>query len=41
MSYIFSQCIKLLGQVRFVTFTFSSLEYIYSLYFTLVRFKLE
>jgi hypothetical protein len=43
VDYIFSQCIKMLGLVRTLTFSFSSLDclYIYMLYFTLVRSKLE
>jgi hypothetical protein len=36
VSYKFSQCIKFLGLVRSVTFSLSSLEYLYILYFTLV-----
>jgi hypothetical protein len=39
--YIFSQCIKLLGLVRAITFPFSSLGSLYILYFTLIRSKLE
>lgn len=34
VKYIFSRCFKLLGLVRCVTFSFSSLECIYILYFT-------
>jgi hypothetical protein len=41
VDYIVSQCIKLLGLVRTLTFSFSSLECLYVLYFTLVRSKLE
>jgi hypothetical protein len=37
VDYIFSQCIKLLGLVRNLTFPFSSLDCLYMLYFTLVR----
>jgi hypothetical protein len=35
------QCIKLLGLVRTLTFSFSSLDCLYMLYFTFVRSKLE
>jgi hypothetical protein len=41
VDYIFSQCIKLLGLVSTLTFSFSSLDCLYMLYFTLVRSKLE
>jgi hypothetical protein len=41
VDYIFLQCIKLLGLVRTLTFSFSSLDCLYMLYFTLVRRKLE
>jgi hypothetical protein len=41
VDYIFSWCIKLLGLVRTLTFSFSSLDCLYMLYFTLVRSKLE
>jgi hypothetical protein len=41
VDYIFSQCIKLLGLVRTLTFSFSSLDCLYMLYFTLFRSKLE
>jgi hypothetical protein len=41
VDYIFSECIKLLGIIRSITFTFSSLECLYTLYLTLVRSKLE
>jgi hypothetical protein len=37
----FSHCIKLLGLVSSITFTFSCLEYMYRLYVTLFRSKLE
>jgi hypothetical protein len=38
---IISECIKLLGLIRSITYRFSSLECLYVLYFTLVRSKLE
>jgi hypothetical protein len=38
---IFSECIKLLGLIRSITFRFFSLDCLYAFYFTLVRFKLE
>jgi hypothetical protein len=38
---IFSECIKLLGLIRSITFRFASLDCLYALYFTLVRSKLE
>jgi hypothetical protein len=38
--YIFSECIKLLGIIRSITYRFSSLECLYVLYFTLVRSRL-
>jgi hypothetical protein len=38
---IFSRCIKLLCLARILTFTVSSLEYIHTLYITLVKTKLE
>ena len=41
VNYIFSECIKLLGLIRSITYRFSSLESLYVLYFTLVRSKLE
>jgi hypothetical protein len=41
VNYIFSHCIKLLGLVRNLTFSFASLERVYTLYYTLVRSKLE
>jgi hypothetical protein len=41
VDYILSQCIKLLGLVRTLTFSFSSLDCLYMLYFTLVRSKTE
>ncbi|KDR18918.1 hypothetical protein L798_06656 [Zootermopsis nevadensis] len=41
VDHIFSHCIKLLGLVRTLTFSFSSLDCLYMLYVTLVRSKLE
>jgi hypothetical protein len=41
VNYIFTQCIKLLGLVRSITFNFSSVECMLRLYTTLVRSKLE
>jgi hypothetical protein len=41
VDYIFSQCIKLLGLVRAITFPFSSIGSLYMLYCTLIRSKLE
>jgi hypothetical protein len=41
VDYIFSQCIKMLGLVHTLTFSFSSMDCLYMLYFTLVRSKLE
>jgi hypothetical protein len=41
VDYIFSRCVKLLGLVRTLTFSFSSLDCLHMLYFTLVRSKLE
>jgi hypothetical protein len=41
VSYICSLCIKLLGLVRSINFTFSSLECLCISYFTSVRSKLE
>jgi hypothetical protein len=41
VSYVFSECIKLLDLIRSITYSFSSLECLYVLYFTLVRSKLE
>jgi hypothetical protein len=38
---LFSECIKLLGLIRSITYRFSSLECLYVLYFTLVRSNLE
>jgi hypothetical protein len=39
--YVFSECIKLLGLIRSITYSFPSLECLYVLYFTLVRSRLE
>jgi hypothetical protein len=39
--YVFSECIKLLGLFRSITYRFSSLKCLYVLYFILVRSKLE
>jgi hypothetical protein len=39
--FIFSECIKLLGLIRYITFRFSSLDCLYVLYFTFVRSKLK
>jgi hypothetical protein len=41
VDYVFSESIKLFGLIRSITYRFSSLEYLYVLYFTLVRSKLE
>jgi hypothetical protein len=41
VDFIFSECIKLLGLIRSITFRFSSLDSLYVLYFTLVMSKLE
>jgi hypothetical protein len=41
VDFIFSECIKLLGLIRSITFRFCSLGYLYLVYFTLVRSKLE
>jgi hypothetical protein len=41
VDYVFSECIKLLGLIRSITYSFSSLECLYVLYFTIVRSKLE
>jgi hypothetical protein len=38
---LFSECIKLLGLIRSMTFRYSSLDCFYLLYFTLVKSKLE
>jgi hypothetical protein len=39
--YAFSECIKLLGIICPINYRFSSLEYLYVLYLTLVGSKLE
>jgi hypothetical protein len=41
VDYVFSECMKLLGLIRPITYRFSSLACLYILYFTLVRSKLE
>jgi hypothetical protein len=41
VDYVFSECIKLLGLIRSITYRFSCLECLYVLYFTLVVSKLE
>jgi hypothetical protein len=41
VDYILSQSIKLLGQIRNITFSFSTLDNLLILYFSLVRPKLE
>jgi hypothetical protein len=41
VDYAFSECAKLIGLIRSITYSFSSLECLYVLYFTLVRSKLE
>jgi hypothetical protein len=41
VDYVFSEYIKLLGLIRSITYSISSLECLYGLYFTLVRSKLE
>jgi hypothetical protein len=41
VDFVFSECIKLLGLIRSITFRFSSLDCSCVLYFTLVRSKLE
>jgi hypothetical protein len=41
VDYIFSQSIKLLGLIRNITFSFSTLDSLLILYFSLVRPKLE
>jgi hypothetical protein len=38
---VFSECIKLLGLILSITYSFPSLECMYVLYFTLIRPKLE
>jgi hypothetical protein len=39
--YVFCDCITLLGLIRSITYRFSSPEYLYAIYFVLVRSKLE
>jgi hypothetical protein len=41
VDYVFSECIKMLGLIRSITYRFSSLECLYVIYFTLVRPRLE
>jgi hypothetical protein len=41
LDFLFSECIKLLGLIRSITFRFSSLDCLYVLYFMLFRSKLE
>jgi hypothetical protein len=41
VDFIFSECMKLLGLIRTISFRFSSLYCLYVLYFTLVRYKLQ
>jgi hypothetical protein len=41
VDFLFSECIKLLGLIRSITFRFSSLDCFYALYFMLVRFQVE
>jgi hypothetical protein len=41
VDYVFSECIELLGLIHSITYSFSSLEYSYVLYFTLARSRLE
>jgi hypothetical protein len=41
VEYVFSECMKLLGLIRSITYRFSSLECLYVLYFTSVMSKLE
>jgi hypothetical protein len=39
VDFLFSECIKLLGLIRFITFTVSSPDCLYVLYFKLLRSK--
>ncbi|PNF43033.1 hypothetical protein B7P43_G08782 [Cryptotermes secundus] len=39
VNFIFSECIKMLGIIRSITFNYSTLGCMLTLYFTLVRFK--
>jgi hypothetical protein len=41
VDYIFAQCVKFLGLVHTLTFSFSSLDCLYMLYFTFIRSTLE
>jgi hypothetical protein len=41
INYIFSQCLKKLGLIRYITFSFSTLNSLLALYSTLVRSKIE
>jgi hypothetical protein len=41
VDYVFSECIKQLGLFHYITYSFSSLECLYVLYFTSVQSKLE
>jgi hypothetical protein len=41
VDFLFSECINVLGLIRCITFRFSSMDFLYVLYFTLVRSKLE
>jgi hypothetical protein len=41
VNHVFSHCINLLGLVRSITFTFSSLDFMHKLYIALIRSKLE
>jgi hypothetical protein len=41
VNHVFSPCIKLLGLVRSITFTFSSLDCMHKLYIALIRSKVE
>jgi cell division protein FtsW (lipid II flippase) len=41
VDFIFSECIKLFGFIRSLTFRFSSLDCLYLLYFTSLKSKLE
>jgi hypothetical protein len=41
VDFLFSKCIKLLGPIRSITFSFSSLDCLFVLYTALVRSRLE
>ncbi|PNF34240.1 hypothetical protein B7P43_G17496 [Cryptotermes secundus] len=41
VNFVFSQCIKMLGIIRSITFNYSTLGCMFILYFTLVRSKVE